>query len=85
MNVRVGKDTRFQSIGEKKMWEIANQEQIETLNEALNEQWSLLVHLKELMRWNSTDGLRNDLDQLWEITERISEALNTAILWEQFA
>ena len=67
------------------MWHIADQSAIDELNEAINAQWSLLVHLKELMRWNSTNGLRNDFDQLWEITERISEALNTAILWEQFA
>ena len=67
------------------MWHIADQEAVGALNEAINDQWALLVHLKELMRWNSSNGLRNDLDQLWEITERISEALNTAILWEQFA
>ena len=67
------------------MWHIADQSAIDALNEAVNEQWALLVHLKELMRWNSANGLRNDFDQLWEITERISEALNEAILWEQFA
>ena len=67
------------------MWHIVDQEAVGALNNAINDQWALLVHLKELMRWNSANGLRNDFDQLWEITERISEALCEAIIWEQFA
>lgn len=67
------------------MWILVDQEAIKRLNEAVNQQWALLAHLRELLRWNSNSVLISDLLLLWENTEDISEALCEAIIWEEFA
>ena len=65
-----------------KMWVIANRDSIDGLNTAVNDMWVLIAHLEKLARWNGTGTMHNDLVQLREIQERVSEALNEAILWE---
>ena len=76
------------------MWVLANQELIEELNNVVNEQWALLVCLADLSRWNGSpkylqpflsEAARNDVLQLRENQERISELLAEAIVWEEFA
>lgn len=65
------------------MWVIASQTAIDELNEAINDLWAYLAHLQQCTAGRPLDD--EAVEQLWEITERISEALNTAVLWEQFA
>ena len=65
------------------MWVLVNQTAIDELNKAVNDMWVLIAHLERFSRWHGS--MHNDLVQLREIQERVSEALNTAILWEQFA
>lgn len=65
------------------MWCIVDQEGIDTLNNAINDLWAYLAHLQQCTAGRPLDD--EAVEQLWEITEKISESLNTAILWEQFA
>lgn len=67
------------------MWILVNQTAVDELNAAVNDMWALIAHLEHLSYWNGTGAMHNDLLQLRETQERVSEALNTAILWEQFA
>lgn len=60
------------------MWTIIDQETIEQLNEAVNEQWKLVAYLQSLSRWN---GLKKDIVKLRENIEAISELLCEAIVW----
>ncbi len=64
-----------------KLWKVTSQKQIEELNKAVNAQWELLALFKRTFRWKGTE----DLALLWDNQENISEALNEAIIWEQFA
>lgn len=66
-----------------KMWVLVNQVAVDALNEAVNDMWVLIAHLEHLARWNGTGAMHEDVIQLRETQERVSEALNTAILWEQ--
>ena len=76
------------------MWVLVDQELIEELNSIINEQWTFIVGLVDLTRWNGSpkylqpflsEAARNDVFQLRENQERISELLAEAIVWEEFA
>ena len=67
------------------MWVIVDQDKLSELNDAVNDMWGFVAHLELLCRWRKEGAMYNDLVQLREVAERITESLNTAILWEQFA
>ncbi len=67
------------------MWYIVDQDKIKELNDAVNQQWYFIQHLKTLPRWNNKAAMHNDIVQLRENLELISELLNESIIWEEFA
>lgn len=76
------------------MWVLVDPGLIEELNNMMNEQWAFIVRLMDLTRWNGSpqylqpflsESARNDVFQLRENQERISELLAEAIIWEEFA
>lgn len=60
------------------MWIIADQDKVQELSEAINQQWAYLAHLKGC----SGILLESAVEQLWANMEAIEVALYESIQWD---